>query len=136
MFNLIKFKIVNIYGNYSNDKEYYEIKCEPSYDDVILICNKKHITFEETINLLLHTIKKINILGAVSLIYYEYSNEFLEYLKHCSYNEYKKIKRKCKKKIASLNKFIERADDTLYPQNVNIRKIYQLFESKKGLDNL
>lgn len=130
MFNLIKFKIVNTYGNYSNDKEYYEIKCEPSYDDVILICNKKHITFEETINLLLHTIKKINILGAVSLIYYEYSNEFLEYLKHCFYNEYKKIKRKCKKNFASLNKFIERADDTLYPQNVNIRKIYQLFESR------
>lgn len=130
MFNLIKFKIVNTYGNYSNDKKYYEIKCEPSYDDVILICNKKRITFEETINLLLHTIKKINILGAVSFIYYEYSNEFLEYLKHCSYNEYKKIKRKCKKSFASLNKFIEKADDTLYPQNVNIRKIYQLFESK------
>lgn len=122
--------IIQMNGNYSNDKEYYEIKCEPSYDDVILICNKKHITFEETINLLLHTIKKINILGAVSLIYYEYSNEFLEYLKHCSYNEYKKIKRKCKKNFASLNKFIERADDTLYPQNVNIRKIYQLFESR------
>lgn len=131
MFNLIKFKIVDMNSNYLYDKDkYYEIKCEPSYYDVILICNKKHITFEETINLLLHTIKKINILGAVSFIYYEYSYEFLEYLKHCSYNEYKRIKRKCKKNFASLNEFIERADDTLYPQNVNIRKIYQLFENK------
>ena len=115
MFNLIKFKIVDMNSKFLYDKDkYYEIKCEPSYYDVILICNKKHITFEETINLLLHTIKKINILGAISFIY----------------NEYKRIKRKCKKIFASLNKFIERADDTLYPQNVNIRKIYQLFENK------
>lgn len=95
-----------------------------------MVCNRKHITFNETINLLLHTIKKINILGAISFIYYEYSDKFLDYLQHCSNVEYKKIKRRCKKKFASLNKLIEKADDMLYPQNVNIMKVYQLFESK------
>lgn len=135
MFNLIKFKIINTYGvpsNFLYDRnKFYEVKCEPSYQgDVILLCNKKNVTFDEMLNLLLHTLKKINILGVISLVYYKYSSEFLDYLKQCSYIEYKIIKRKCIRKINNLNSFIERSDDLMFPQNINIRKIHQLFKQK------
>ena len=133
MFNLIKFKIINVYGAHSNflynRNKFYEVKCEPSYQgDVILLCNKNNVTFEEVIKLLLHTLNKVNILGAVSLIYYKYSSEFLDYLKQCSQDEYKKIKRKCRAKINNLNSFIAKSDDLLFPQNLNIREIHQLFK--------
>ena len=133
MFNLIKFKIINIYGVHSNflydRNRFYEVKCEPSYQgDVILLCNKKNVTFDEVINLLLHTLKKVNILGAISLVYYKYSDEFLDYLRHCSYDDYKKIKRKCIRKINNLNSFISKSDDLIFPQNLNIREIHQLFK--------
>lgn len=135
MFNLIKFKIINTYGAHSNflydRNKFYEVKCEPSYQgDVILLCNKKNVTFDEMLNLLLHTLKKINVLGAISLVYYKYSSEFLDYLKKCSYNEYKIIKRKCVRKINNLNSFIARSDDLIFPQNINIRKIHQLFKQR------
>ncbi|MBR3864969.1 MAG: hypothetical protein IKJ19_07670 [Clostridia bacterium] len=133
MFNLIKFKIINVYGVHSNflynRNKFYEVKCEPSYQgDVILLCNKNNVTFEEVIKLLLHTLKKVNILGAISLVYYKYSSEFLDYLKQCSQDEYKKIKRKCRAKINNLNSFIAKSDDLLFPQNSNIREIHQLFK--------
>lgn len=135
MFNLIKFKIINTYGVHSNflydRNKFYEVKCEPSYQgDVILLCNKNNVTFDEMLNLLLHTLNKINILGVISLVYYKYSSEFLDYLKQCSYNEYKIIKRKCGRKINNLNSFIARSDDLIFPQNINIRKIYQLFKQR------
>ena len=134
MFNLIKFKIINTYGvrsiRYDKNK-FYEVECEPTCPgDIILLCNKKDVTFEEMINLLLYTLKKINILGVISLVYNKYSSEFLDYLKRCPYNEYKKIKRKCIRKINKLNSFIERSDDLLFPQNINIRKIHQLFKQR------
>ena len=135
MFSLIKFKIINTYGVHNNflydRNKFYEVKCEPSYQgDIILLCNKKNVTFDEMLNLLLHTLKKINILGVISLVYYKYSSEFLDYLKQCSYKEYKIIKRKCIRKINNLNSFIERSDDLMFPQNINIRKIHQLFKQK------
>ena len=105
--------------------EYVEVS-----EDIILLCNKKNVTFDEMINLLLHTLKRVNILGVISLVYYKYSSEFLDYLKQCPYNEYKIIKRKCKRKINNLNSFIARSDDLIFPQNINIRKIHQLFKQR------
>lgn len=135
MFNFIKFKIINVYGNHSfflyNKNKFYEVKCEPSYKgDIILLCNKKDVTFDESINLLLYTNKKVNILGVISLIYYKYSSDFLDYLKECPDNEYKIIKKKCRRRFDSLNTFIEKSDDLLYPQNTDIRNIHHLFINK------
>lgn len=136
MSNSIKFKIINTYGVHTNflydSNKFYEVKCEPSYQgDIILLCNKKNVTFDEMINLLMHTLKKVNILGVISLIYYKYSSEFLDYLKQCSNNEYKKIKRKCIRKLNTLNSFIAKSDDSIYPQNINIRKIHQLLKHRQ-----
>ena len=39
--------------------------------------------------------------------------------KNC--NDYKKIKRKCIRKINNLNSFISKSDDLIFPQNLNIR---------------
>lgn len=135
MSSLIKFKIINTYGvcrnPLYNENKFYEVKCEPSYyGDVILLCNKNNVTFNEMIDLLLHTLKGVNILGVISLVYYKYYSEFLDYLKQCPDNEYKKIKRKCRRKFNTLNLFIERSDDSIYTQNVYIREIHQLFSTR------
>ena len=66
----------------------YPIDCAPSLNyEVYLFSKKEVVTFEETIDILLHSFYKIDILGAASLIYYKYYNEFYTYLQTVSTNE-------------------------------------------------
>ena len=134
MYADIKFKMINSYGPLNSRKlystKYYEILCEPSYNgDVLLLCTKGELTFEEVIYIILKKTKKIDIIGAISFIYYNYSELFFNFLKSCNEKQLKVIKKKCLTHFERLVNFVKFSDDTKYYQNEFIRKSYFILKN-------
>ena len=133
MSNEIKFKILNPFGITKSKKtinNYYDVPVDPSYGDILLLCNVKDLSFDEVIFVILNKHRKSNLLGAISFVYWKYSLHFLKFIQECSEKEYKIIKKKCFSHFKRIFNFVKRSDDTLYTQNENLRNIYLVMKSK------
>lgn len=134
MCDKIKFKMINVYGTShikNKKKKYFEVLCEPSYDgDVLLLCTKSKLSFDEVIYILEKKNKKVDLIGAISFVYYDYSSLFFDYIKKSGEEEFKILKKKCFHYFERLFNFIKYSDDSLYDQNEYIRNIYFLMKNK------
>ena len=130
----IKFKIFNMLGINRLPKwinNYFEILYEPCYNgDILLLCNKSEISFDEVIYIIENRHKRAYLLGAISFIYWKYSKQFWLFLQECDEKKYKRIKKKCFSHFKRLFEFLKQSDDTLYSQNEYIRNIYYLMKNK------
>lgn len=103
-------------------KGFKEIIVEPTSNDVIMFSSQNEISFEKCIKLL-GSFFNINILAALSIIYYNYSKEYLDYIGNNSHANLMLIRFRTYKIMLRWKKMLERSDDTLYPQNKYIRDI-------------
>ena len=75
MSNEIKFKIINMFGTngiIKTNNDYFEIPYDPSYDgDILLLCNKNAISFDEVVDIIENRHKRADLLGAISFIYWK-----------------------------------------------------------------
>ncbi len=135
MSNGIKFKIVKTYRMNSmkkNKNAYYEIPYDPSYDgDILLLCNKSELSFDEVIYILEKKHKKVYLFGAISFVYWKYSVQFWQFIQECNEEKYKIIKKKCTSYFRHLFEFLKKSDDSLYTQNVYIRNVYYMLKNKR-----
>ena len=109
------------------------IECAPSMKyEVYLFSKSKDVSFDEVIHILLHSFSKTDLLGAASLIYCKYHNEFCEFiLKISGERKYKwAIKRFYRQHLVKWKEFLKYSDDTMHPQNAVIRNIIQLIEER------
>jgi len=132
--NGIKFKIINMFGINcitKTNNNYFEIPCDPSYDgDILLLCNKSEISFDEVICIIENRHKRAALLGGISFIYWKYSKQFWLFLQECDEKKYKRIKKKCFSYFERLFEFLKKSDDTLYSQNEYIRNIYNMMKNR------
>ena len=116
-------------------KGYYHIHDEPTglkgYETMI-VCSKRHPTFDEIIDCLQKCIFKADYVGCYSFIYWEYYEEFYEWIKRSFENNntlnLRIIKKFYKKALLRWLEFIECSDDTLNPQNEYFRMMKQEIE--------
>lgn len=128
-----KFVIVSPYGKIPEGL--YPIVCAPSLKyEVYLFSKSKNLSFDEVVHIILRSFSKTDLLGAASLVYYKYYNEFYEYLHNLSTEQKlgKKqkwaVKRFYKRHLTKWIEFIKYSDDTMYPQNEVLRKLSKLIE--------
>ena len=113
------------------NNDYFEIPYDPSYDgDILLLCNKSDLSFDEVVYIVENKHKRVDLLGAISFIYWKYSKQFLLLLQECDEKKYKIIKKNCFSHFERLFEFLKKSDDTLYSQNDNIRKIYYMMKNE------
>lgn len=112
----------------------YDIKCAPITHyryEVYVLCKKETVSFEEVLSIFLKSKSKKNYLGAMSMIYWQYYEEFYAFLKSSTQDEASKkkyrraIKKFYKQYLRKWIEFIKYSDDTLYPQNQMFRKMEQ-----------
>lgn len=115
----------------------YPIDCAPSLNyEVYLFSRKKDVSFAEVIHIFFNSFSKTDLLGAVSLIYYKYYNEFYEYIFNLSTEQKlsKKqkwaVKRFYKRHLIKWIEFIKYSDDTMYLQNEVFRRLSKLIEER------
>ena len=111
----------------------YPIDCAPGPGhEVYLFSKSKDVSFDEVIHILLHSFSKTDLLGAASLIYYKYYNEFCEFILRISgERKYKwAIKRFYRQYLIKWSEFLKYSDDTACPQNAVIRNIIQLIKER------
>ena len=107
----------------------HEIQADPSLKyETFVFAKKKDISFEEVLHIMLTSNSRSDYVGATSLIYFRYYNEFYSFLTQISQSplELRKRKRalsKFKKVLCRWLDFIKYSDDTLYPQNEVFRKM-------------
>lgn len=113
----------------------FPIDCDPTLKyEVYLFSKKEYVSFEEVLKIFLTSISKQEYLGAMSLIYFKYYNEFYEFLNKISKDttlikKYKKaiIKFKTKYLKRWIN-FIKYSDDSMYCQNKVFREMDKLID--------
>ena len=111
----------------------YPIDCAPGTGyEVYLFSKSKDVSFEEVLHIILHSFSKTDLLGAASLIYYKYYNEFCEFILRISgERKYKwAIKRFYRQHLIKWSEFLKYSDDTSHPQNAVIRNIIKLIEER------
>ncbi len=108
----------------------FSIECDPSLKyEVYIFSKKKDVTFDEVLEIFNKSINRNDYLGAMSLIYFKYYNEFYKFLVEISENinltkKYRKSTLKFYKKyLVRWLEFIKHSDDTMYPQNKVFRKM-------------
>ena len=129
MFNTRKLKLLFQYSNPRaltalEKRGFKEIKVEPTFKDCFILSSYKDITFEETLKLM-KSLFKINVLVAMSMVYYSYAEKFSYYLKN-NKDELKTIRRKTYKILLRWKKLMNISDDVLYPQNKHIKEILKM----------
>ena len=102
-------------------KGFKEINIEPTFRDCIILSSYNDITFEDTLKLM-KSIFGINVLVAMSMVYYFYAEKFSDYLKN-NKEKLKTVRRKTYKILVRWKKLMNMSDDILYPQNKCIREI-------------
>ena len=119
----------------------YAVQIEPTQkcpDFILLLSKKEHVTFEEIIKIYRRSFLRSDYLGAMSLIYFKYYEEFFAFLQTILNDEvqrkkYKKANRKFYYRyLRRWNEFVQCSDDTLYSQNIVIKKLYQKFNDIYG----
>lgn len=103
-------------------KGYSEIPSEPTAGDIYLYSLKKNISFSECLELI-KTNKCINILVAMSVIYYYFCEDLYLFIIKCRDEDKVCIKKNCTKTLKRWKSLMEKSDDLLYPQNKFIRAI-------------
>ncbi len=106
-------------------KGFREFLVEPTYGDVIMYTSLDEINFEKCIELL-RSCFKINVLAAMSIIYYQYYKEYCDYVCNSNFNDLLKIRRRSYKILLRWKKLLEVSDDLLYPQNKYLRIIIEI----------
>ena len=119
----------------------YAIQIEPTQkypDFVLLLSRKEHVTFEEVIKIYRRSFSRSDYLGAMSLIYFKYYEEFYAFMQSILCDEvqrkkYQKANRKFYYRyLKRWNEFVQRSDDVLFPQNIVIKKLYQILKETYG----
>lgn len=128
MFNKIKFKVLRPYAislkklKKLEKKGYFEIRHEPTADEMYLYSSVKDISFLECIKLI-KSYRKINIFVSMSFIYFYYCEEFYYFILNCPRKDKKIIRRHCYRTLKRWKSLMKMSDDILYPQNKFIKKI-------------
>lgn len=111
----------------------FPIDCDPSLGcEVYVFTKKRDITFEEVIHIYFKSMNRNDYLGAMSLIYFKYYNEFYDFLVEISKDmslkkKYRKATLKFYKKyLIRWIKFVKFSDDTMFPQNEVFRKMHAI----------
>lgn len=130
-----KFVAVSPYGKIPEGL--YPIDCAPGPKyEVYLFSKTENVSFDEVVYIILHSFNKTNLLGAASLVYFKYYNEFYEYILNLSTKQKlsKKqkwaVKRFYKRYLIKWIEFIKYSDDTMYPQNEVFRMLSKLIEER------
>ena len=124
-----KFIVINPWKKIPNNL--FPIQSDPSLKyEVYIFSKKRDVMFDEVLDIFYKSINKNDYLGAMSLIYFKYYNEFYKFLIEISENmnltkKYKKaILKFYKNYLVKWIEFIKYSDDTMYPQNEVFRKMH------------
>ena len=130
-----KFVVINPFGKIPNNL--FPIQSDPSLKyEVYIFSKKRDVMFDEVLDIFYKSMNRNNYLGAMSLIYFKYYNEFYDFLVSITKDiklikKYRKATLKFYKKyLIRWIEFIKYSDDTMYPQNEVFRKMYTIITQK------
>ena len=94
----------------------------------MIICRQRDPSFDDVLGCLKKCFTKADYLGCYSMIYWKHYEAFYQWIKESVASgdaaNIKIIKKFYKKALRRWLEFIERSDDTFYPQNEYFRKMY------------